>query len=55
MLLRYSFDQGAEADLLDPHLGALEERIAARLQRLAPLIIGDRLLERHLAPVAAIL
>src|SRR5581483_8800282 len=35
--------------LLDPCLGLAQQFLAAALQRLAPLVDGHRLLERHLA------
>ena len=36
-------------DLLDPHLGVLEQLIATPLQSFAPLVEPDRLVERHRA------
>src|SRR5262245_41884575 len=40
---------GIERDLLHPRLGLPQQLLAAALERLAPLVDGDRLLERHLA------
>src|SRR5829696_8019020 len=45
---------GADGDLLDAGLGALEERLAMLLQRLAALVDGDRFLERDLAALEAL-
>src|SRR5215207_9820641 len=45
--------RGAERDLLDAGFGALEERFAVALQRLAALVDPDRLLERDLAALEA--
>src|SRR5262245_423597 len=38
-----------EPDLLHPSLGLAQQLLAAALERLAALVDGDRLLERHLA------
>src|SRR5262245_37289745 len=40
---------GIEPDLLHPSLGLAQQLLAAALERLAALVDGNRLLERHLA------
>src|SRR5262245_8858703 len=40
---------GIEPDLLHPSLGLAQQLLATALERLAALVDGDRLLERHLA------
>src|SRR5712691_2642154 len=40
---------GIERDFFDPRLGLAQQLLAAALERLAALVDGDGLLERHLA------